>query len=137
MSITCVPSLRPYSLLTHFAPQPNSSKKYLPPLSHQSRADPFHPARKKFYLVLFAGQPDNTSLRRAQQVPTGLGLEGADQVRNERKRERVARAKGNKRKAGKTVDWILKKKELYRARGKEGVPRDSKCVFLLPEASCN
>lgn len=42
----------------------------------------------------------------------------------------MARSKGGKRKAGKTIDWILKKKELYRARGKEGVPRDSKCVCL-------
>lgn len=47
----------------------------------------------------------------------------------ERKRaERGSKSKGGKRKGVKDLDWILKKKELYRARGKEGVPRDSKCV---------
>ena len=35
---------------------------------------------------------------------------------------------GNKRKSVKDTDWILRKKELYRNRGKADVPRDSKSV---------
>lgn len=44
----------------------------------------------------------------------------------ERKREARSKKSGGKKRDLKGVDWILKKKELYRARGKEGVPRDSK-----------
>jgi len=59
------------------------------------------------------------------------GLEGEEQedekVKFERRREREGkRDKNAKRKGIKDKDWILKKKELYRQRGKEGVPRDSK-----------
>lgn len=43
----------------------------------------------------------------------------------EKKRERT-KTRSGKRKNVKDVDWILKKKELYRARGKADVPRDSK-----------
>lgn len=94
------------------------------------------PRRKKFYLVLFAGQPADPALRKPQAVPAGLGVEGAGQVAYERKRaERGSKSKGGKRKGVKDIDWILKKKELYRARGKEGVPRDSKCVFYVPPLS--
>ncbi|KAM0751743.1 S-adenosyl-L-methionine-dependent methyltransferase [Meredithblackwellia eburnea MCA 4105] len=85
--------------------------------------------KKKFYLVLFAGQPSDPAKQKPQVVPTGLGLEGPDTVGYERKREeRKSRGKatGGKRKGVKDIDWILRKKELYRARGKEGVPRDSK-----------
>ena len=97
-------------LVTHLLPlvQPNSSKK------------------KKFYLVLFAGQSENVAARKPQNVPAGLGLEGADKVTYERKREARSKKSGGKKRDLKGVDWILKKKELYRARGKEAVPRDSK-----------
>lgn len=75
--------------------------------------------------------PDGPS-KRAQIVPAGLGLED-DKVSYERKREK-AKSRGGKRKNVKDLDWILKKKELYRARGKEGVPRDSKYDdFLLSQ----
>lgn len=87
--------------------------------------------KKKFYLVLFAGQPDQR-----MPLPTPLGLEDAagtdrapSKIAYEQKRERNnSRKKGGKKaNAGKVdVEWILKKKELYRQRGKEGVPRDSK-----------
>jgi len=49
-------------------------------------------------------------------------------ARFEKRRERIVGKgeKRGKRKGVKDKDWILKKKELYRQRGKEGVPRDSK-----------
>jgi hypothetical protein len=30
-----------------------------------------------------------------------------------------------------TKEWVTRKKELYKLRGKEGVPRDSKCARFL------
>lgn len=82
--------------------------------------------KKKFYLILFAGQSEGSTSKKLPAIPTGLGLDGADKVAYERKRERGAKSKSGKRKNVKDIDWILKKKDLYRARGKEGVPRDSK-----------
>ncbi|ORY90775.1 S-adenosyl-L-methionine-dependent methyltransferase [Leucosporidium creatinivorum] len=79
--------------------------------------------KKKFYLILFAGQPAVGA--KPQVVPQGLGVEGSDRVAYEKKRERT-KTRSGKRKNVKDVDWILKKKELYRARGKADVPRDSK-----------
>lgn len=84
--------------------------------------------KRKMYLCLMVGQ---------QSVPQGLGTEGmavekGEGVRNEAKRRRdtiLARKRGGKKEPKKgTVDkqWILDKKALYRQRGKEGVPRDSK-----------
>ncbi|KIM87215.1 hypothetical protein PILCRDRAFT_815692 [Piloderma croceum F 1598] len=82
---------------------------------------------RKVFLVLFVGGGGGGAGH--QQVPEGLqGEEREDgKVMFERRREREAkREKGGKRKGVKDKDWILKKKELYRQRGKEGVPRDSK-----------
>ncbi|KAK0483734.1 methyltransferase [Armillaria novae-zelandiae] len=78
---------------------------------------------KKVFLCLFVGGGG------AQQVPQGLDgeVEEDGKARFERRRERErARSKSGKRKPVKGRDWILKKKELYRKRGKESVPRDSK-----------
>ncbi|KAK0240032.1 S-adenosyl-L-methionine-dependent methyltransferase [Armillaria nabsnona] len=78
---------------------------------------------KKVFLCLFVGGGG------AQQVPQGLDgeVEEDGKARFERRRERErTRSKGGKRKPVKGRDWILKKKELYRKRGKESVPRDSK-----------
>ncbi|KDQ61012.1 hypothetical protein JAAARDRAFT_569845 [Jaapia argillacea MUCL 33604] len=80
---------------------------------------------KKVFLCLFVGSGG------AQHVPQGLDgevPEGAgDSVKFEKRREREKRRKENgaKRKGVKDKDWILKKKELYRRRGKEHVPNDS------------
>lgn len=105
----------------------------LPGTARPPPSPPFQPnssKKKKFYLVLFAGQPDQR-----MALPTPLGLEDAQTDRApskaafEQKRERNnARKKGGKKAATGKVDieWIMKKKELYRSRGKEGVPRDSK-----------
>lgn len=67
-------------------------------------------------------------------LPTPLGLDDSStnkapsKIAYEQKRERNnARKKGGKKATGKVdIEWIMKKKELYRTRGKEGVPRDSK-----------
>ncbi|KAF8212014.1 S-adenosyl-L-methionine-dependent methyltransferase [Mycena galopus ATCC 62051] len=63
---------------------------------------------KKVFLCLYVGGGGG-----AQQLPEGL--DGEEKSKN-----------GGKRKSIKDKDWILKKKELYRKRGKEGVPKDSK-----------
>jgi len=78
---------------------------------------------KKVFLCLFVGGGG------AQQVPQGLeGEENAEGgVKYERRRDRERKKEqGKKRKSVKDKDWILKKKELYRRRGKEGIPHDSK-----------
>ncbi|THH13939.1 hypothetical protein EW146_g6339 [Bondarzewia mesenterica] len=82
---------------------------------------------RKVYLCLFVGGGGGA------QVPKGLeGEEGMDEdedekVKFEKRRQReLRREKSGKRKEVKGRDWILKKKELYRRRGKEDVPRDSK-----------
>ncbi|SJL00501.1 related to BUD23-Protein involved in bud-site selection [Armillaria ostoyae] len=78
---------------------------------------------KKVFLCLFVGGGG------AQQVPQGLDgeVEEDGKARFEQRRERErTRSKSGKRKPVKGRDWILKKKELYRKRGKESVPRDSK-----------
>lgn len=83
---------------------------------------------RKFYLVLIAGQSDIPP----EQMPQALGEEeetaAEPTVPYERKRAKQLRAKSknDKRKGVKTKDWLLQKKELYRKRGKEDVPRDSK-----------
>lgn len=83
---------------------------------------------KKFFLCLMVGGGGGgTSNKAAQdQIPKGLEMDDG-KVRNEVKREKVQRRRKGKKveeKGGK--DWILRKKELYRKRGKEDVPRDSK-----------
>ncbi|KAF6763926.1 williams-Beuren syndrome critical region protein 22 [Ephemerocybe angulata] len=77
---------------------------------------------RKVFLCLYVGQ------QKSQQVPQGLdGDEEQDaKVRFERRRQSEKVRSKSKRKAVKGRDWILKKKELYRKRGKEQVPRDSK-----------
>ena len=81
---------------------------------------------RKMYLCLMVGQ---------QEVPRGLdggeiqmGVEDTarrrEEIRNERRR-RVEKSgkgkgKGKKGKDMKAKDWVLKKKDLYRTRGKEG-----------------
>ncbi|KAJ7581145.1 S-adenosyl-L-methionine-dependent methyltransferase [Mycena floridula] len=79
---------------------------------------------RKVFLCLFVGGGGGQ-----QQIPKGLDGEVVDdgKARFERRRERErGRDRTGKRKSPKDKEWILKKKELYRKRGKEGVPRDSK-----------
>ncbi|KAF7969284.1 hypothetical protein HWV62_27819 [Athelia sp. TMB] len=78
---------------------------------------------RKVFLVLFVGGGGSS-----QQVPQGLDGDEQEEgkVPFERRREREHKRSSGKKKGLKDKDWILKKKELYRQRGKEGVPRDSK-----------
>jgi len=97
-------------------------------------------------LILFAGQPIVGGKPQPIAVPQGLRDEH-EQVAFEKKRadtdarKKMHRGSGGKKGKGKrglkeeTKDWVLRKKELYRTRGKEGVPRDSKCVPLSCSAS--
>jgi len=80
---------------------------------------------KKVFLCLFVGGGGGGE---QQQLPMGLEMaEEEERVPFERRREKERkRDRSGKRKILKERDWILKKKELYRQRGKEGVPRDSK-----------
>ncbi|KZT40835.1 williams-Beuren syndrome critical region protein 22 [Sistotremastrum suecicum HHB10207 ss-3] len=84
---------------------------------------------RKVFLCLFVGGGGGAQSR---ELPKGLDGEGIEEgeaaARFEKRRERERkRDKSGKRKAVKGgKDWILKKKELYRQRGKEDVPRDSK-----------
>ena len=98
---------------------------------------------KKVFLVLMVGS--------GGQVPQGLqgdadGVENEEKVKFEKRRERAKARAIVKKKNVKGRDWVLKKKEvcdlklcppsrtngcfhclqLYRQRGKEDVPRDSK-----------
>jgi len=78
---------------------------------------------KKVFLVLIVGS--------GGQVPEGLGgeeegVENYSKAQFEKRRERARARKSSKKKNVKGRDWILKKKNLYRQRGKESVPRDSK-----------
>jgi len=77
---------------------------------------------RKVFLCLFVGGGGAQ-----QQMPEGIEGEDDAHARFERRREKEKkRSRSGKRKNIKDKDWILRKKELYRQRGKEGVPRDSK-----------
>ncbi|KAJ3989468.1 S-adenosyl-L-methionine-dependent methyltransferase [Lentinula detonsa] len=82
---------------------------------------------RKVFLCLYVGGGGGQQ----QQIPQALDGDVIEdgKVRFERRRARDLRKDNNgKRKSQKVVDrdWILRKKELYRKRGKESVPRDSK-----------
>jgi 18S rRNA (guanine1575-N7)-methyltransferase len=86
---------------------------------------------KKFYLVLMSGPSNNANIPKALGVEDGMSV---DEVQYEKRREKNTGLKKRKMKRGileGDKDWILRKKSLYRQRGKEGVPKDSKSVSLL------
>jgi 18S rRNA (guanine1575-N7)-methyltransferase len=70
---------------------------------------------RKYYLCLVAGFTDSNTF----STPQGLTDEATDQRSTKRR-------KGDKRKQETRKEFIVRKKELYRKRGKEGVPYDSK-----------
>lgn len=77
---------------------------------------------KKIFLCLFVGGS-------REEVPKGIEERG--EIENtatfEKRRNRGQRKESNARhKNVKDREWILRKKELYRRRGKEDVPKDSK-----------
>lgn len=79
---------------------------------------------KKYFLCLFAGQAEN-GVR--QELPKALGEDGEECVDyvNERIRNR-SRRQSSKRKSYKDKDWINKKKEQARSKGKSNVANDSR-----------
>ncbi|KAF9075151.1 S-adenosyl-L-methionine-dependent methyltransferase [Rhodocollybia butyracea] len=91
-------------------------------------------ARKVFLCLFVGGGMSGGPSSDSQQVPQGLQgdgdeLEEEGKVKFEKRRVSTRDRNANgKRKSQKVIDrdWILKKKELYRKRGKESVPRDSK-----------
>lgn len=105
--------------------QPNSSKK------------------KKFYLILFAGQPIVGGKPQPISVPQGLSDEPSTVSYEKKRADAETRKKLSRKGKGKrglkggegAKEFVLRKKELYRQKGKEGVPRDSKCVPLLTAMS--
>ncbi|GAA5865808.1 hypothetical protein JCM3774_003103 [Rhodotorula dairenensis] len=93
--------------------------------------------KKKFYLILFAGQPIVGGKPQAIKVPEGLTDEPSTvayekkradaDARKKLQRKRRSGGKGSRNKDGEGAkEYIMRKKELYRQRGKDGVPRDSK-----------
>lgn len=77
---------------------------------------------RKMYLCLMVGQ---------QEIPKGIDGEEADEVDVSRKREAIANERRRRRESGRkggkkgkkditAKEWILKKKDLYRTRGKDG-----------------
>ncbi|GAA5837394.1 hypothetical protein JCM3766R1_000433 [Sporobolomyces carnicolor] len=94
--------------------------------------------KKKFYLILFAGQPVIGGKPQPIAIPEGLTDEheqggGGAKARVAYEKQRASIEKHRKRggkgkKAGDkgTTEWVKRKKELYRSRGKADVPRDSK-----------
>ena len=70
---------------------------------------------RKYYLCLVAGFTDSNTF----STPQGLTDEAIDQRSTKRR-------KADKRKQETRKEFIVRKKELYRKRGKEGVPYDSK-----------
>jgi len=88
---------------------------------------------KKFFLCLFTGGGGTAKKIELPKALTGEpadgGGDGVGRAKFEKARAREGKGeRGKKRKHPKEAakDWILRKKELYRQRGKEGVPRDSR-----------
>lgn len=91
---------------------------------------------KKFYLCLMSGVSSSTDIPRALGTDIGDGMDsGSGQVAYENRREQRNGQRSRGGKKPKEVrgdkDWILRKKSLYRQRGKEDVPTDSKYVCDL------
>lgn len=84
---------------------------------------------KKFYLVLMTGTPSGGAAK-VEEMPKALGVdEGgrADPGARKVKSSSTKRGSGKGGRSGESKKvWIQHKKELYRSRGKEDVPRDSK-----------
>ncbi|KIO26228.1 hypothetical protein M407DRAFT_202469 [Tulasnella calospora MUT 4182] len=82
---------------------------------------------KKYFLCLFVGG-SVPGKGRQQQLPQGLTGE-PEGIQYEKRRTENSNERGRKDKKRRNIkdkEWILKKKDLYRRRGKEDVPRDSK-----------
>ena len=78
---------------------------------------------RKMYLCLMVGQQEIPKGLDGEEMGVGDKARLKEEVRNETRR-RKDKTTGGKKKKGKTdisaKDWVLKKKALYRVRGKEG-----------------
>ena len=78
---------------------------------------------RKMYLCLMVGQQEIPKGLDGEEMGVGDKARLKEEVRNESRR-RKDKTTGGKKKKGKTdisaKDWVLKKKALYRVRGKEG-----------------
>ncbi|KAG9102819.1 hypothetical protein FRC06_001008 [Ceratobasidium sp. 370] len=87
---------------------------------------------KKYFLCLFSGGSGEGGASKAKvELPKGLDGVDADEeyqkAQFEKRREKFkSRQKRKSVKDKDSREWILRKKELYRKRGKESVPNDSK-----------
>ncbi|TXT13792.1 hypothetical protein VHUM_01159 [Vanrija humicola] len=82
---------------------------------------------RKMYLCLMVGQQEIPKGLDGEEISDASTAKKREEIKNERRRRRDKGIKGKKGKKDLTAkEWILKKKDLYRTRGKEGVPRDSK-----------
>jgi 18S rRNA (guanine1575-N7)-methyltransferase len=83
---------------------------------------------RKMYLCLMVGQAEIPKGLDGEEMKVGDAVRRREEIQNERRRRRESAggaAKGKKRKDVAAKDWILKKKELYRVRGKEGYVRST------------
>lgn len=85
---------------------------------------------RKMYLCLMVGQQEIPKGLDGEEMGVGDKARLKEEVRNESRR-RKDKTTGGKKKKGKTditaKDWVLKKKALYRVRGKEGCVRMTVC----------
>lgn len=78
---------------------------------------------RKMYLCLMVGQQEIPKALDGDQMDVDEETmeKRRDEIKNERRRRREARRKTKKgKKDVKAKEWILKKKDVYRTRGKEG-----------------
>jgi hypothetical protein len=79
---------------------------------------------RKMYLCLMVGQQEIPKGLDGEEMGVGDKARLKEEVRNESRRRKDKTTGGGKKKKGKTdisaKDWVLKKKALYRVRGKEG-----------------
>ncbi|WVW83822.1 hypothetical protein I302_105843 [Kwoniella bestiolae CBS 10118] len=89
---------------------------------------------RKMYLCLMVGQQEIPKALNGDEMQvdedSSLGMKKRrEEILNEKRRRKDQGGKKGGKKGKKDLDakeWIMKKKELYRSRGKEGVPNDSK-----------
>ena len=95
---------------------------------------------RKMYLVLMVGSQGEQVPRALDGTPAEVVDRGRmrDEVQNEKKRRKSEGKKGGKKGKKDLVgkEWIMKKKELYRTRGKEGYVLLSRTFKAEEPAGC-
>lgn len=75
---------------------------------------------RKMYLCLMVGQQEIPKALEGGEVGVEERQRRKDEVKNEKRRRKMGAKMKKGRKDVTAKDWVLKKKELYRQRGKEG-----------------